>query len=322
VILTGRLAIFVVAVAVWPLACSKATPLPKKDAVAVTLVLDWVPNPEFGGFYAAREMGAFASRGLDVTIQGGGAGTPVIQMVATGRAEFGVAGADAVIMARAHGAEVIPLFATFQTSPQAIMAHSSRAARTLGEVLRTGTLAVEPGLPYVLFLRKKYGPFGAAVLPYDGGVARFMADPSYAQQCFVTDEPIAVRSKGGDPQLFLVADEGYNPYMGVIVVGRSLLDKHPDRVSRFVDAAREGWTAYLRDPGSTNRLLVKLNPSLDSAAAAAAAAIEATLAESDATRVRGLGAMDRRRWETLGEQLSDLGVVEHAPPVEQYLLFE
>src|SRR5689334_1137946 len=92
----------------------------------VLLALDWVPEPEFGGFYAARQGSAYKAAGLDVEIQGGGAGVPVVQMVASGKAEFGIAGADEVFTARARGADVIPVFAVFQTSPQGIMVHAAR----------------------------------------------------------------------------------------------------------------------------------------------------------------------------------------------------
>src|SRR5262249_32976689 len=68
---------------------------------SIKFQLDWVPEPEFGGFYAARNDGAFAKEGLDVTIAGGGAGVPVVQMVAMGKADFGIAGADEVLIARA-----------------------------------------------------------------------------------------------------------------------------------------------------------------------------------------------------------------------------
>ena len=45
-------------------------------AERVKLVLNWVPEPEFGGIYAASENGAFAKHNLDVQITPGGAGTP------------------------------------------------------------------------------------------------------------------------------------------------------------------------------------------------------------------------------------------------------
>jgi NitT/TauT family transport system substrate-binding protein len=299
--------------------CSKKTPDGGAAASAV-LVLDWVPEPEFGGFYAAREGGAFARHGLSVEIRGGGAGVPVVQMVAGGQAQLGIAGADEVITARARGADVVPIFAAFQTSPQGLMAHASRGYKTLAEVLKSGTLAIEPGLPYATFLKKKYGGFGARIVPYDGGVARFMVDPAFAQQCFVTAEPLAARKKGGDPQVFLVADEGFNPYTGVVIVKRSWLAEHPDQAKAFVLAAREGWTAYLADPAPTNAVMHELNPAMDAETFAAAAAAEEPLTKSDDAASHGLGSMTRERWETLGAQLADLGVVDRAPAVADYFV--
>src|SRR5258706_11174023 len=70
----------------------------------VKLALNWVPEPEFGGFYAAREGGAYVRQGLDVDIMGGGAGGPVLQMVATGRADLRTLGGDEIGTARARGA--------------------------------------------------------------------------------------------------------------------------------------------------------------------------------------------------------------------------
>ena len=37
------------------------------------------------------------------------------------------------------------------------------------------------------------------------------------------------------------------------------------------------------------------------------------------TNQNGLGAMTRERWETLGKQLVELGIIDRAPPVDDYL---
>ena len=302
--------------------CSKphAAPTSSDGAAlaAMTLALDWVPEPEFGGFYAARESGAFARRGLDVTIQGGGAGVPVVQMVASGKVQLGLAGADEVLTARARGADVIPVFATFQTSPQGIMAHASRGAKTMADVLSSGTLSLEPGLPYAAFLKKKFGFGKVSIVPYDGGVARFMVDKSFAQQCYVTSEPIAAKKRGGDPQVFLVADEGYNPYLGVVIVGRANFDAHRAEVRAFVEAAREGWKNYLANPAPTNTVLAKLNPAMDGETLAGAADAERKLIAPEGGPE--IGSMTRERWETLGKQLVELGILEKAPDVGAFLL--
>src|SRR3954463_10013 len=87
-------------------------------AEKIRFALNWVPEPEFGGIYAAKESGTFAKNGLDVDIQPGGAGTPTWQLVATGKADFAVASADEVLIARQQNADVVAIFATYQTCPQ------------------------------------------------------------------------------------------------------------------------------------------------------------------------------------------------------------
>ena len=276
-------------------------------ATRTTLQLDWVAEPEFGGFYAAQLQGAFRAEGLDVDIQGGGAGVPVVQLVASGKVDFGIAGGDEVIVARARGADVVPVFAVFQTSPQGIMVHASRGASSLAEVLAQGTLAIEPGLSYALFLKKKYGFDRVKVVPYDGGVARFLSDPTFAQQCFVTSEPLAARKRGSDPKVFLLADEGFNPYLGVVIARAALVREDPQRVKRFVRAARDGWRAYLDNPEPANVRMAKLNSSMDAETFAAAARAEKPLIE--AGDGKALGAMTHARWQKLAEQMQDLGLV-------------
>ncbi|HEX8441608.1 ABC transporter substrate-binding protein [Archangium sp.] len=289
----------------------------------VKLALNWVPEPEFGGFYAAREKGEFTRFGLEVDILGGGAGVPVVQMVASGQADFGIAGADEVLTARARGVDVLPLFAVYQTSPQGIMAHASSGAKGIKDVLTSGgTVALEPGLPYAAWLKKKYGFEKVKVVPYDGGVARFVADKGFAQQCFITSEPVAARRQGAEPVVFLVADEGFNPYVAVVITRRELWKEQPERVKSFVAAVREGWRAYLADPAPANAVMAKLNTTMDAETFAAAAQAQKPLIETAETQTQGLGTMSRERWETLGRQLVELGIIEKAPPVDEFLLPE
>jgi NitT/TauT family transport system substrate-binding protein len=272
----------------------------------VTLALDWVPEPEFGGFYAARESGAYEKHGIGIEIQGGGAGVPVLQMVATGRADFGTVGGDELLTARARGADLVALFAVFQTSPQGIMVHASRKLQKLEDAFHSGTVALETGKAYAAYLKKKFAWEGVKVVPYDGGVAHFLADPSFGQQCYVSSEPIAARKKGAEPTVFLIADAGFNPYATVVVTRRELLQKNPGLVKKFVLATREGWRAYLDNPGATNLLLAKLNTALDAESLSAAAEAQRPLIENEHTEQFGLGIMLQARWQTLADQLLEL----------------
>src|SRR5580700_7078711 len=107
----------------------------------IKLALNWKPEPEFGGFYAAP----YAQYGLDVDILPGGAGTPTVQMVGAGTADFGIVSGDELAIARARGNDVVAVFATFQNCPQGIMAHASRRLSGIGEVFEAGTVALQRG---------------------------------------------------------------------------------------------------------------------------------------------------------------------------------
>ena len=291
-----------------------------RSAEKVSVALNWVPEPEFGGIYAAKQIGAYEKRNLDVAIKPGGAGAPTWQQVASGKVEFGVASADEVVNARANGADIVAFFAIYQTCPQGIMVHQSRGLKSIDQVFTAGgTLAMEVGLPYGKFLQKRFGFEKVKRVPYTGGIANFMADKEFSQQCFIFSEPLAAKKAGGDPQTFLIADAGYNPYTGVIITSGEFLRRNPQAVKAMDAALRDGWRAYLDDPKPANDVMGKINKSMDAETFAAAAEAQKPLVESEDTKANGLGAMTPARWEELVKQLSEIGVVDppKAPPAKQ-----
>lgn len=294
------------------LACKRT---PKSDATHTKVQLNWVPEPEFGGIYAAREIGAYQRAGLDVEIQAGAAGTPVVQLVGSGQVDFGIVGADDVVLARARGVDLVAVFASFQHSPLGVMVHKGRNLEKL-EDLGSGTLAIEPGLPFGQWIKKKYGFAGVTIVPYDGGVAKFLTDPLYAQQCYVTAEPIAVRRQGKEAKVFSARDTGFDPYANVIVVKGSTLKARMPLVRAFVAATAEGWRSYLEKPGPTNAVMAKLNTGMDLATFDEAAKTQEPLVRGEAP----LGSMTEARFKELGDQLTELGTIPKPPPAADCLL--
>jgi NitT/TauT family transport system substrate-binding protein len=282
-------------------ACGKAS--------KIRLALNWKPDPEFGGFYAAD----YAQHGLDVDILPGGAGTPTVQMIGAGSAEFGIVAADEILLARAQGNDVVALFAAFQNNPQGIMAHASRKLQTIGDVLTSGTLAIQSGLPYARLLQKKFGFEHVKVVPSPGGdLTAFLNDENFAQQCFVTAEPLQAKHRGVAVTVFPLSDIGYNPYTTVLAASGELLRKSPNMAKNMVVAVREGWRIYQDNPAPTNERMHTLNPTMDAASYAEIAAAQKALIESNP-----LGKMTKERWDTLAAQLKDLGDIPQAPPADQ-----
>lgn len=297
-----------------------ATPAAAKLTKA-TLQLNWKPEPQFGGFYTAEVEKIYPRHGLDVTITPGGAGAPTVEMVGAGTVPFGIVSGDEIIRARAKGNNVVALFAVYQTNPQAIMTRAARGFKTLADVFsKPGTLAMERGLPYSDFLDKKYGFGKLKIVPSPfGDLSLYRSDANYAMQCFVTSEPLAAKATGIEPQTFLIAESGYNPYTTVLATNEKYLKENPQTVKAMVDAVREGWQGYLADPTKTNEHMGKLNTTMDAPTFKASAEAQKSLIETDDTKKSGIGSMNLERWQTLIQQLVDLKVIDK--PLDAAALF-
>ena len=86
------------------------------QAIPVTLQLQWVPQSQFCGYYAALDKGFWKQQGLDVTIKPGAVEIVPQQVVATGGAEFGVAWLPKVLASIEQGADLVNIAQPFQRS--------------------------------------------------------------------------------------------------------------------------------------------------------------------------------------------------------------
>ena len=84
-----------------------------KPLEKVQVGLDWTPNTNHTGLYAARDKGYFKEQGLDVEIiQPGQSGAD--QMVASGSVQFGVSYQESETMARISGVPLVSIAAVIQ----------------------------------------------------------------------------------------------------------------------------------------------------------------------------------------------------------------
>ena len=280
--------------------------------------LNWKAEPEFGGFYAAKLSGYFQKRNLDIEITEGGAGTPVVQMVANSKVSFGIAAADEVVISQARGTDVTALFAVYQINPQGIMAHPERGFKSIGDVFNSpGTLAIQSGSPHTLFLQSQFRGYKVTFVPYAGGVATFLTDPNYSQQCFVTSEPLIARKKGKPAQSFLIADAGFKPYGTVVITRRQYVENNQKQTRDLIDAVREGWVEYLRAPEPANNLMVKLNPAMDGDTMKEAAEVQKPFILGADAPANELGKMTIERWRKLVDQLYDIKLIKTKPAADK-----
>jgi len=73
----------------------------------VSVVLQWVTQSQFAGYYAAKDKGFWADECLDVTIQEGGVNVVPQQVLASGATEFAVTHAIKTMAANEEGAGLV-----------------------------------------------------------------------------------------------------------------------------------------------------------------------------------------------------------------------
>lgn len=95
-----------------------ATPAAKPaEKTKVKLVLQWVVQSQFAGYFAAKDKGYYEAEGLDVTIIPGGPDVSNSQYVASGQADIGVGWLPGKILApRENGAKLVNIGQIFQRS--------------------------------------------------------------------------------------------------------------------------------------------------------------------------------------------------------------
>jgi len=275
----------------------------------VTLQLNWFPEVEHGGFYAALLHGFYEDEGLDVEIKPGGPNLPVIQQVDAGRVDFAVSGADRVIFGRDAGADVVALMAAMQHSPRCILVHEESGIRSLKE-LRDVTLAVGSGPAFYKYMAKKLPLENVQTVAYPGSIGPFLANPRFSQQAYVFSEPYLAAQKGAHPVTLMVSELGYDPYSSVLVTRGEMIQKNTDVVGQFVRASLHGWRTYLADPVRTNRFLDEINPDMEPGVLAYGVEKMAPLCLPEAMSVEEFGTMSEQRWQTLVNQLAEIELVD------------
>ena len=301
---------------------AESAPSASTGLVKVRFQTDWYPQPEHGGYYQALAKGYYAAEGLDVEILQGGPNAQVMTSVAVGRADLGMTDGDDVIVAIARGVPIKMVGAEMQREPQGILFHTEHPLHSLKD-LEGKTLMAGAGSTWIEVLRKKMG-IQFNLMPLVGDLARFMNNPEFVQQCFVTNEPFFARQRGANVDALLIASDTYEPYR-VMFTGREFLAKHPDIVGKFVRASVRGWVDYLAgDPAPANRLIAAKNNIMtpEFMAYSIKAMNDLKLVSGDPAKGEFTGQLTAARLEKQIKLLQEVGVLDRPVAVSDVATFE
>jgi len=268
------------------------------------LLLDWKAGAERGGFYQAQALGLYRKHGLAVTIVQGGPGVNSQQMIAAGAVDIALGSNDfAALNLVKAGADVRAVAALFQKDPQILMTHPRDDVKSLadmkGKPIMISSMAVTS---YWSWLRGTYGFDDGQIRKFTNNDGPFLADKRMIEQGYVTSSPYLIEKASGiTPTVYLLADNGYPTYAGLVLVPQKTIDAKPAVVRAFLEATVEGWQSFLEgDPAPAYRLINEDNPDMtDEIDTYARQKLKeyGILQGGDAARL-GIGAMTAERWKT------------------------
>ena len=280
----------------------------------VTFATNWLAEAEHGGFYQAKADGTYAQYGLDVTILQGGPNANNRLLLAAGKIEFDL-GANLIqaFDAVANGIPIVAVAALFQKDPFILMSHPGVGLDKFEDLPKATAYIGKDGFVSVYqWLKHAYGFKDENVKPYTFNSAPFMADKHSIEQGYVTSEPFAIERQGGfKPNVFLLADYGYDSYSTTIETTRDLIETDPDLVQRFVDASIIGWYHYIYgDNRAANELIKKDNPDIsdDQLGYSVAKMKEYGIVDSGDSLTLGIGAMRDNRVKSFFTKMVEAGL--------------
>ncbi len=295
---------------------------------SVTFGTNWLAQAEHGGFYQAVADGTYEACGLNVTIVPGGPQVNNRALMLAGKMDFHMGGNMLqAFYARREGIPVVVVSSLFQKEPQVILTHPGKY-ETWESLAGTAPLMIGDNgfASYYQWMISEYGFTVEQRRPYTFNPAPFLADETAGQQGYVTSEPFAIQREGGFmPDVFLIADYGFNSYSTTVEVMQDTIDSRPEAVKCFVDGSAIGWTNYLYgDNAAANALIMEANPEMTAEQIdfSIAQMKEYGIVDSGDAETLGIGAMTDERNADFYAKMVKAGVIEDGIDIKQSYTLE
>ncbi|MSX02740.1 MAG: ABC transporter permease [Actinobacteria bacterium] len=260
--LATLIAIAVVAVVVAGCGSSETASTTKQP---VSIALDWTPNTNHIGIFAAQQLGYYKDAGLNVKVLPY-ANTAPETLVARGKADFGVGNQAGIAYARASGQDVLQVMANIAKTQYAIGVRADDKAIQSPKDL--------DGKTYAGFGTPDEGPELEYVIKDDGGSGKFKtvtlnttayeavyngkADFTIA---VTTWEGIQARLLGKPMRFFEFTNYGFpTQYSSVIESSDKYLGANSETAKQFLAATQKGYEYAQSNPVEAAKLLVAANP--------------------------------------------------------------
>lgn len=297
-----------------------SSPLLAEPVEKVSLQLKWLHSFQFAGYYAAKEKGFYAEEKLDVTIRERIPGINNIEQVLKDESQYGVADTG-LLEQRLVGKPVVVLASIFQHNPLVYL------------TLKDSGIVSPYELKGKRVMEDNYDNAPLRAMLYETGVSADQfthLDNSFnpddlingktdAMVSYLTDQVDYFKNKG--IQINIIDPRNY----GVDFLGDNLftteqeINRHPERVQRFLRASLKGWEYALKHQDELIQIILsKYNPgnrlSAEHLRFEAQETVKMVLPETIA-----IGHTDTKRFQRIADTYRQLGLVSSTNHLEGFV---
>jgi putative hydroxymethylpyrimidine transport system substrate-binding protein len=236
----------------------------------LSLLLDYYPNADHAGIYAAQARGDFRRAGLKVDIEVPSDPSAPLKLLEAGRVDLAISYEPELLLARDKGAQLVSVGAIAQAPLTSIMAlgsaHITKPSDLEGKTV--GTAGIPYQSAYLKTILAKAGVDDSKVKEVNVG---FNLVPAMLSKrvdatlgAFWNVEGVQLRRRHKKPSVIRMERAGVPNYDELVLVAREDTLRHRGKlVRRFIQALQAGTEAVRADPAAGVDPLVKANPDLD-----------------------------------------------------------
>ncbi len=286
----------------------------------VTVLLDWFPNTNHTGLYAAKQLGYYQEAGLLVDIiQPAEGGTA--QLIASGQGDFGVSYQEEVTIARSQDLPVVAIAAVIQHNTSGFASPTDRNILTPAD-----------------FEGKTYGGWGS---PAETAIIKALMDKhqaDIAQVNFINIGAadfftsiqkdidfswiywgwtgIEAESRDMDLNFISISQEikELDFYTPVLIASEDKIASDPELIRKFLQATAKGYEFAIASPDEAAALLINNVPELNINLVQASQQYLAGQYQADAQR---WGEMKLEVWQSYGNFMYENALIESNIVAEQ-----
>jgi putative hydroxymethylpyrimidine transport system substrate-binding protein len=293
----------------------------------VSFLLDYLPNVDHAGLYAAQGEGLFERAGLDVDLQTPSDPASVLKLLAAGRADLAISYEPDLLLAREKGVKVMAVGALANRPLTSLMSVGKDAITDPKQLRgkRVGTAGIPYQSAYLKTILREAAVPQTTVQVVNVG---FNLVPSMLSGkvdatlgAFWTIEGVELERRNRKPEILHLDDLGVPTYDELVIVAREETVRHDGAmIRRFLQALAKA-TATLADrPDAGLDPLIAANADLDRPIQEAQ--LKATLPVLQPKEGRPYGWMEPAEWDTFARWMEQQGQLDNADIVQRSLTNE